>query len=285
MKKNISATFKDKTVIISGSSKGIGKVLARELGLLGANIVLNGTNEQVLNATNRELELLGINTIAVAGSVTELDTCNRIVKEALKKYDSIDIVVANAGMSAEGSLEESDPLVFKKIMEVNYLGTVYLIKACLPGLKITGGSILMTGSVSGFRGMPGYAAYSAAKMALTALAGALNIELKSSGISVGIAYVGFTQNDDGKMMLDSNGTMVSKKKIARGKVATQLEVATSMITMLKKHQFKKVFSTLGVITDLVVRFAPSLGSFILERNFQERTVPEKTTPLLEYPFT
>ena len=267
--------FKDKTIIISGSSKGIGKVLARELGLMGANIVLNGTDEEVLAATNKEFQLLGINTLAVAGDVSDINECNKIAALALDKFDRIDIVIANAGMSAEGTIEESDPVVFKKLMEINYLGAVYLVKACLPALKTSRGNILLTGSVSGFRGMPGYAAYSATKMALTGFAEALKVELKTSGIYVGIAYVGFTQNDEGKRMFDKNGNLIRVKKIATGNVASQQTVARKMIAMIEKRQHKKTFSALGKITDVIVRFAPALGNMILERNYLKKTVSKK----------
>ncbi|CAN5541130.1 SDR family NAD(P)-dependent oxidoreductase [soil metagenome] len=278
-------TFSGKTIIISGSSKGIGKVLARELGLMGANIILNGTNAENLANTSKELLGMGIECTAVKGNVAVMNDCRRMAEIALKQYGSIDAVIANAGLTTSGSLEDSNVEIFKQLMDVNYAGTVYLIKACLPALKKSMGSILITGSASGFRGIPGNAAYCASKMALTALADALKIELFKTNIHVGIAYVGFTENDPDKTMLDTNGKLVIKEKIARGPVASQRAVALQMISMIRHRTFKKNFSFLGKVNALVVRFAPWLGDIILKNHYFKTTDSKSFDKLVEYPFT
>jgi NAD(P)-dependent dehydrogenase (short-subunit alcohol dehydrogenase family) len=266
-------SFQDKTIIISGSSKGIGKALARELGMMGSRIVLNGTTAETLDATCRELQALGIDTLAVNGNVADINDCNRTAEAAINKFGCIDVLIANAGITAQGSLEESDPAVFRQLMEVNYLGVVYMIKACLPALKKSNGSILITGSAGGLRGMPGAAAYSASKMALTALADALKIELFGTGVGTGIAYVGFTENDAGKTMLDCNGQQVIKSKVARGKIASQQDVAAQMIEMIQDRKFKKVFSVFGKLNAAAVRFAPWLGNIILKEHYLKALSP------------
>jgi dehydrogenase/reductase SDR family protein 7B len=261
--------FQGKTIVISGSSKGIGRTLARELGLMGAHIVLNGTNKQALAATETELRVNGIDVMSVTGNVANINDCEAIARAAVSRYGSIDIVFANAGMSAMGSVEETDADVFKQLMEVNYLGVVYLIKACLPALKLSKGSIMITGSASGIRGIPGASAYSASKMALTALAESLRIELSNTGVHVSLAYVGFTENDAGKLMLDAKGQLVAKEKVARGAVASQVFVAAKMIGMVQERSFSEVFSAIGRLNFIVNRFAPWLAHLILKRYYHK----------------
>ena len=268
MKNEISFNLAGKTIVISGSSKGIGKTLARTMGLMGANIVLNGTDKNVLANTQTELAQLGIKCIGIPGNVAEISDCMHIAQSALDHYCSIDILITNAGLLALGSLDASNPAVFKQLMDVNYLGAVYMIKACLPALKCTRGSILITGSVSGIRGIPGSGAYSASKMALTALAESLTIELKKDRIHVGIAYVGLTQADENKLMLNAKGEFVSKPMLSKRPAATQYEVALEMIEMIQERTYKRVFSTLGVINSIITRYVPWIGSLLLKRYYQ-----------------
>jgi dehydrogenase/reductase SDR family protein 7B len=277
--------FAGKTIVISGSSKGIGKTLAIILGKMGAQIVLNGTNSEALNATHLELQALGIDCIAVAGSVANMNDCNRVATVTIERYGEIDVVIANAGITAEGSVEESSPYIFKQLMDVNYIGTVYLVKACLRELKKSKGSILITGSASGFRGMPGAAAYSASKMALTALADALKIELFNTGVNIGLAFVGFTENDAGKTMLGADGQAIKKLSIAKGKIASQQSVALQIIRMIERRRFKQVFSALGKLNAAVVRFAPWLANMILKDYYVKNLHKKSSEELVEYPFT
>ncbi len=261
--------FRNKTIVISGSSKGIGRTLARELGMMGARIVLNGTNSSALADTATALMKDGVEVLAVQGNVSSMDDCIQIAKAAVDKYGSIDMVFANAGMSSMGSLEDTNAEVFKQLMEINFLGVVYLIKACLPALKLSKGSIMITGSASGIRGIPGASAYSASKMALTALADSLRIELSSYDVHVSLAYVGFTKNDEGKMMLNEKGDLVSKQKVAKGAVASQEYVAAKMMEMLQERSYSRVFSTMGRLNFIVNRFAPWLSHLILKRYYHQ----------------
>jgi short-subunit dehydrogenase len=262
-----SKSFYGKTVIISGSSKGIGRELARSFGTMGANLVINGSNAEALNATYNEFIDLGYNVFAMKGNVAEIKDCYEIAEAAINKFGSIDILVANAGLKTRGSLEALNPMVIKQVMDVNYLGTVYLIKACLPYLKKSGGNILITGSASGFRGIPGAGVYTASKMALTAVADSLRIELFNTGVNVSLAYVGFTENDKDKILKEAQGQPVNKANFVAGKVATQQSVALKMINMIHRNQFKRTFSFLGKMNEMVTRFFPALGTYILKRYY------------------
>jgi short-subunit dehydrogenase len=260
-------SFSGKTVVISGSSKGIGRVLARTLGSMGANIVINGSNADALNGTYAELKDLGYNVVAVKGNVTDIQDCYNIADVAVTKFGCIDIVIANAGVMMQGSFEKSSPLALKKVLDVNLLGTVFIIKACLPALKQTKGNILITGSASGFCGIPGAAAYSASKMALTAFADALKIELINTGVNISLAYVGFTENDKEKLVLGTDGQLIKKTNAIPAKLASQQSVAIKMINMIRYNQFKKTFSFIGKLNELITRFLPSLGTYILKRYY------------------
>ena len=135
---------------------------------------------------------------AIAGDVSKAEDCHQLIEHTIKTFGQIDVLINNAGISMEGSIEDLAPEVFQKVIEVNYLGSIYPTKAAIPYLKKSKGSIIFMGSAAGIRGIPNHAAYSSSKMSLTAIAEALKIELKKSDIHVGLAYVGFTENDEEK---------------------------------------------------------------------------------------
>ena len=197
----MSYTFNNKVAIITGSSRGIGRAVAEALASEGASVVLNGRNSAQLNDTLSEFREAGYTCQAIAGDISDYDFCESLVRKTIEQYGKLDILINNAGISTEGSIEESHPATFRRSFEVNVLGVIYPAKAAIPHLKKTKGSIVFTGSVAGFIGLPGFAAYSGSKMALTAITKSLRIELAASDIHVGLNYVGFAENDVDKIVL------------------------------------------------------------------------------------
>ena len=263
--------MKNKVIIITGSSIGIGRKMAELLVAQGAKVVLNARNENRLLKVAKEFEKEGHQVLAVAGDVSKSEDCKRIVEETIKQFGQLDGLINNAGISTEGEVGELDENIFRKIMEVNYLGSVYPTQAALPFLRKTKGSVIFVSSVAGIRGIPGYAVYSSSKMALTALAESLKIEEKQSGVHVGIAYVGFTENDAQKTIYDSNGKIIPQPARPGMKAEPVEVVAGRIIKMIERRQFKNVFTLLGKLNHFVNRLFPSLGDFILSRNYYKNT--------------
>jgi len=262
--------LQDKVVIITGSSMGIGKVMAQQILEQGAKVVLNARNEKRLQATYDFFKTKGYPVIAQAGDVSKTEDCQALIDAAVSAFGQIDVLVNNAGISMEGEVVDVAPEVFRKVMEVNYLGTVFPTKAALPHLRSTKGSVIFISSAAGIRGLPRYAVYSSSKMALTALAESMKIELHGSGIHLGIAYVGFTENDEEKTIYDSNGEIIAQPKRNFIKAEPQAQVAQRIIRMIEKRRFKEVFTPLGKLNAVVNRIAPNLGDIILRKNYFKR---------------
>ena len=261
--------WKDKVVIITGSSMGIGKALAREIGNKGGRIILNSRNKKNLEETQQELIKEKIITSSFAGDVSDYDDCMALTQFAFKSFGKIDVLINNAGVASQGTIEEMLPEVFKKVLEINLLGCVYMTKASIPYLKQTKGSILFIGSIAGIHGIGEYSAYSSSKMALTAIAEALRIELHDSGIHVGIAYVGFTQNDPKKTYMDKHGATLplpSRKNVTQVPVE---KVAKSILRLTEKRKYSSTFTFIGNLNALVNRISPFLVFRILLRNFRK----------------
>lgn len=257
--------WKDKVVIITGSSIGIGRRLALEIGKRGGKIVLNARNGVRLDKTCAELEQKGIQVSAFPGDVSDYTICSKIVAHTLSEFGRLDVLINNAGISTQASLEEISPELFKKVVEVNYLGPVFMTQLAIPHLKKTKGSVLFIGSVAAIHGLGNFSAYSSSKMALTGLAESLSKEMKISGVHVGIAYVGFTQNDPEKTMYDKDGQLIPQPPRSFKQESTE-KVALRLMNMIEHRKFKSVFTPLGKLNALMNRISPTLVHLILQKN-------------------
>ncbi|MEM8906468.1 MAG: SDR family oxidoreductase [Bacteroidota bacterium] len=261
--------LQDKVAIITGSTMGIGKTLALKMAAQGAKIVLNGRNAERLQRSLKTFEEAGYTAIGVAGDVSKVADCQKLITESIAAFGRIDILVNNAGISTEGTVAELRPEVFAKVMDVNYMGSVYPTQLAIPHLTKSRGHVLFISSVAGIRGIPNYAVYSSSKMALTALAEALKIELDHQGIHVGIAYVGFTENDPDKTIYDAQGQLIPQPKRGFVKAESPDVVAQRLIRMIEHRQFKRVFTPLGKLNALINRISPFIVHRVLRNNYRK----------------
>ncbi|MCB0851831.1 MAG: SDR family NAD(P)-dependent oxidoreductase, partial [Bacteroidetes bacterium] len=192
-----------KVAIITGSSMGIGKAIAWEFAKQGASIVLNARNPEKLSKALAEFEEKNIPAIAVAGDVSNWEDVEKMTQATIEAFGQIDILINNAGVATRGSVENMSHDVFRKVLDVNVLGSVFPAKSALPYLKQTRGSVVFVSSIASFHGLPFNSVYCASKDALKAFSESFRLETERDGIHTGIAFVGFTENDPNKIIMDS----------------------------------------------------------------------------------
>lgn len=250
--------FKDKVAIITGSGMGIGKATALELAAQGAKVVLNGRNAERLQKAFEELKAKGYDAIAIPCDITSAADCERLIRQTIETYGKLDILITNASISMREKFENLQPEVFSQIIHSNINGSAFPAWYALPHLKKTKGSITFISSAAGMIGMPTGSAYSAGKMALTALAQSMKIELDGSGVHVGIVHVGFTQNEDAKRVLNAKGELVPVAPRPPYLQQTREQVAKAILRSIKGRQFKTVLTIVGKLNAFMVRFFPGL---------------------------
>jgi short-subunit dehydrogenase len=258
--------MKDKVAIVTGSSMGIGKAIAQELAQNGAKVILNGRDQEKLYGTETAFLLNGHDVTAVAADVSRSDQCKYLINETLKAYGKIDILINNAGESSRGTVEKTVVSNIRTLIETNYAGAAYLSKYAVPHLKKCKGHIIFINSVGGLRGMPYNSAYTASKMAQAALAEALRIELYDYGVHVGLVYVGFTQNDPKKIILDEDGTRIYLPKRDNIQLAKPRSVAKSVVRMVQKRTDSITLTNLGLLANFMIQYFPRLSDWILLSN-------------------
>ena len=142
--------FKNKVVIITGASSGIGKACAEEFAKRGANLVLAARQYVTLCEVTADLESrYGIRAVAVQTDVSKEQDCEELSKQAVLSFGKIDILINNAGLSMRALFNDLDLSVLKNLMDVNFWGSVYCTKYALPEILKTKGSII--GASSGAR--------------------------------------------------------------------------------------------------------------------------------------
>ncbi len=177
--------LRDKTVILTGASSGLGAVLAQEFAAAGARLVLFARNGEKLQEVVGLCQAAGASALAVVGDVTRAEDCKRLIETSVEHYGSIDYLVANAGISMWARFDEIEDLtVFHKLIEVNYLGLVNCVHPALPHLKQSRGLIAAVSSIQGEIGVPLHTGYVASKHALEGFCKALRMELEGSGVDV-----------------------------------------------------------------------------------------------------
>ncbi|MBP6386467.1 MAG: SDR family oxidoreductase [Pseudarcicella sp.] len=267
--------MKDKIVIITGASSGIGQALAFAFGGDGAKIVLTGRKLEPLLATSKELSAKGIENLPIVADVSLIEDNERMVKETIAKFGKIDVLINNAGISMRGMFDELDLSVISKVMDINFYGTVYATKFALPYIKQTKGSIIGISSIAGFRGLPVRTGYSASKFAMNGFLEALRTELLHTGVHVLTACPGFTASNIRFAALEKDGQVGGDTVRDEGKMMTSEEVAQRILIATKARKRELIMTFQGKLTVFMNKW---LGK-ITDKLVYNALAKEKNSPL------
>ena len=190
---------KDKIVMITGSSRGIGNAIAREFASSGAKVVVCGSKlenatkatleiKNDLNVTDEHLLPIGIN-------MKDTSDIKRVVNEVISKWGRIDVLINNAGITSNVSLLDSTDEEFREMFDINFFGVVSLTREVVKYMKDTGGSIINTSSMVGTYGGRNQSAYASSKFAINGLTKSLAKELGMYNIRVNAVAPGVVGTD------------------------------------------------------------------------------------------
>jgi NADP-dependent 3-hydroxy acid dehydrogenase YdfG len=175
--------IKDKVVVITGASSGLGEVTARHLAQQGAKLVLGARRQDRIQALAKELTGSGSKAVAVTMDVTGRQQVQMLVDTAVESFGRVDVMINNAGLMPQALLERLQVDEWERMIDVNLKGVLYGIAAALPIMKQQkSGHFINVSSVAGHKVGPGFAVYAATKFAVRALSEGLRQEVKPYNI-------------------------------------------------------------------------------------------------------
>ena len=182
--------LQDKVVLVTGASRGIGAEIARQAAAHGARCGLVARTQDDLDRVREDIGTVCGTAVADVADRAQVDAA---VKKISEELGPIDVAVVNAGVGLHGPFIDADVADLDRVMRINYMGSIHVLKAVLPGMiERRQGHVAVIGSISGRMGSPFEAGYSASKFALTGLTEALSIELLPFNIDVTLVNPGPT---------------------------------------------------------------------------------------------
>lgn len=249
--------FKDKTVIITGGSEGVGAACARKFAAAGANLMLVARNKRNLEAVAEDLrDKTRVEVFAM--DVSDADACVDVFKKAQFEFGRVDILINNAGFHERGPAESVASDDLGRMVDVNLKAPIVLSRIALPYLhEAGGGAIVNVGSLAGRSPLPNSAVYSATKAGLRTFTYALYEELRDSGIKVAVVSPG--PIDTGFIM--ANIDDVSDLTFSQP-ISTADEVAEVVLDLCGNKQREKSMPAISGVLTTINYLLPWLGRII-----------------------
>ena len=261
----MSDFFKNKVIAITGGSEGIGKALVDALIPLGAKIATCGRNQDKLYSLQVQYSNQLLHTMVA--DVSRYEDCKNFIDSTIATFGGIDILINNAGISMRAELKDAEVEVIKKVMDVNFFGTVYCTKLALDSIIQRKGTIVGVSSIAGYRGLPGRSGYSASKFAVNGWLEAIRTELLETGVNVMWLSPGFTRSNIRNVALNSKGFAQGESPLNERDLMSSQDCAYHIIKAIEKKKRPLVLSFSGFQTVFINKFFPSLTDKLVRKFF------------------
>ncbi len=248
----------EKVVWITGASSGIGEALTYQYNSKGYKTIISSRNKEELERVKQKCRYPE-NISVLVMDISKFAEMEDNVKSAIKAFGSVDILINNAGISQRSLIIETDFEVYKKLMDVNYLGTVALSKAILPEfVKQKSGHFVTVTSLMGKFASPYRSGYCGVKHALHGFFDGLRMEHEKDGIAVTLVCPGFVQTNVAKNALTADGSTQNKEDDATKNGLPVDTFAKKMIAAIEKNKFEAYIGKKEIMGVYLKRFFPRL---------------------------
>ena len=247
-----------KVVIITGASSGIGLASSKLYASRGYRVVMAARSVDKLTAEAASFGCNADNVLCVKTDVSIEEDCRNLIEKAVEKFGRIDILINNAGISMRAMFRDLDLSVLKRLMDVNFWGTVYCTKYALPYLLQSKGSVVGVISIAGYSALPARSGYSASKYAIRGFLDTLRIEHLYDGLHVLVMAPGFTASNIRNTALAADGSQQGESPRDEGKMMTAEKVAEIMARGIDRRKSRITLTPIGKLTVLMHRLFPSL---------------------------
>lgn len=261
----MSAHFKDKVVVITGGTDGIGKALVEKLLDMGAKVATCGRNSDKLYQLQASHPSAALHTMVA--DVSNENDCRRFMEMTIKVFGGIDVLINNAGISMRALLREAGTDVFRKVMDINYFGALYCTRYALDSIIERKGTIVGVSSIAGYRGLPGRSGYSASKFALQGWLEAIRTELLHDGVHVMWVCPGFTSSNIRNAALNKDADSHGETPMDENKMMPADVCADHILKAIRKKKRTLVLTFTGKRTVFMQKFIPGLADKLVYNFF------------------
>lgn len=260
--------FQNKVVVITGGTDGIGKALVEEYLNKGAKVATCGRTQEKLAYLASQNTSKPLFTFLA--DVSKQEDCKNFISGVLSTFGKIDILINNAGISMRALFKDTDLETLKRVMDINFWGTVYCTKFALESIIANKGSIVGVSSIAGYRGLPGRSGYSASKFALNGWLEALRTELLHTGTNVLWVCPGFTKSNIRNAALNHEAKAQGESPLEENKLMTSEECAQHIIRAIEKRKRTLVLTFTGKQTVFINKYFPSLADKLTYKFFYKK---------------
>ena len=252
--------FKDKVIIITGASSGIGLATAKLFASLDAKVVMAARSFDKLEMIKAEMPTPA-NILCVKTDVSVEEDCKNLIDKTMETFGRIDILVNNAGISMRAMFRDLKLDVIRRLMDTNFWGTIYCTKYALPYLLESKGSVVGVISTAGYLGLPGRTGYSASKFAIRGFLSTLRVEHRYDGLHVMVFAPGFTASNIRNMALLADGSPQGMTPRNEDKMMTAERVAQRLAYGLKHRKNEMLLTPIGKITKFFTFALPKFSEW------------------------
>ncbi|MFC2137428.1 SDR family oxidoreductase [Bacteroidota bacterium] len=255
--------FKNNVIVITGASSGIGRSMAIEFSKRGAKVVLASRNTEKLEEVGYIINKEGGESLIIATDVSKERQCKLLIKKTINAFGKIDILINNAGISMRANFQEVRLDVLKKLMDINFWGSVYCTKYALPYLTESKGSIVGVSSICGITPLPGRTGYAASKHALDGFLETIRVENIEKGLHVLIVHPGFTTSNIRNTALNQFGIPQIETPKDESKLMPAERVAKEIADAIFHKKREITLTTEGRLITWLYKRAPNLADRLI----------------------
>ena len=253
--RNLRNALRDRVVVVTGASSGIGRATAQLLGRHGAKVMLVSRTREKLEALRAEIEVEGGDAFVYPADLSDLDACDAMIKKVLADHGRVDILINNAGRSIRRSIEASYERFhdYQRTMQLNYFGAVKLLLAVLPGMRHRKrGHIINISSIGVQAFPPRFGAYVASKSALAALSRCIAPEVVDDGVAITNIHMPLVRTP-----------MIAPTGIYKNFPTSSPEEAAEMVATAILTRQPEVSTRLGKVGETVNTVSPGLLQLVM----------------------